>query len=117
MEKNIANVEFFYFFSQLKSAFKAYIFTDITNTDEFTDITNTDELQIRNNDYNYINKASVKSNLDKFPLKQILSTWNSLSIDLKSTGEKEEFQALLKESLLYNYSFETDCPLNCYSCN
>ena len=29
----------------------------------FTDITNTDELQIRHNDYNYINKAAVKSNL------------------------------------------------------
>ena len=83
----------------------------------FTDITNSDEFQIRHNDYNYINKPAIKSNLENFPLKQILSNWNSLSIDLKSTGEEEEFQALLKETLLYNYNFETDCPNNCYSCN
>ena len=83
----------------------------------FTEITSTDELQSRHNSFNYINKPAVKSYLEKFPLKQILSTWNSLSIDLKSTGEQEEFQSLLKETLLYDYHFDTNCPKNCYSCN
>ena len=83
----------------------------------FTDIINSDELQIRHNDYNYVNKPAIKSYLEKFPLKQIVSNWNSLSIDLKSTGEEDEFKTLLKEDLLSKYSFETDCPINCFSCN
>ena len=40
---------------------------------------------ILHNDYKY------NKNLEKFPLKQILSNWNSLSIHLKSTDEEEEF--------------------------
>jgi hypothetical protein len=82
----------------------------------FSDLVNTDELQTRHNDYNYVNKPANKKYLEKFPLKQILTNWNSLSIDLKSTGEEEEFKLLLKENLLSKYSTETDCPRNCYSC-
>ena len=82
----------------------------------FSDLVNTDELQTRHNDYNYLNKPANKKYLEKFPLKQILTNWNSLNIDLKSTGEKEEFKSLLKENLLSKYSAEPDCPINCYSC-
>ena len=82
----------------------------------FSDVVNTDELQTRHNDYNYLNKPALKKYLEKFPLKQILTNWNSLSIDLKSTGDEEEFKSLLKENLLSKYSTETDCPKNCYSC-
>ena len=81
-----------------------------------TDITNSDELQIRHNDYIYINKPANKNCLESFPLKQIVSNLNALSIDLKSTGEEEEFKLLLKETLMSKYSYETDCPSNCYSC-
>ena len=82
----------------------------------FSDLVNTDELQTRQNDYNYLNKPANKKYLEKFPLKQILTNWNSLNIDLKSTGEEEEFKSLLKENLLSKYSTEPDCPINCYSC-
>ena len=83
----------------------------------FTDIINTDQLQVRHNDFNMINKPAIKSCLEKFPLKQIISTWNSLSVDLKSTGDEEEFKLLLKEDLLSKYCLELDCPSNCFSCN
>jgi hypothetical protein len=82
----------------------------------FSDLVNTDELQTRHNDYNYLNKPANKRYLEKFPLKQILTNWNSLSIDLKSTGEEEEFKSLLKENFLSKYSTESDCPRSCYSC-
>ena len=82
----------------------------------FSDLVSTDELQTRHNDYNYLNKPANKKYLEKYPLKQILTNWNSLSIDLKATGEEEEFKSLLKENLLSKYSTETDCPKNCYSC-
>ena len=83
----------------------------------FTDITSTDELQTRHNDYNYINEPAIKRCLENFPLKQIILNWNALDIDLKSTAEEEEFQILLKEKYLSQYSYETDCSGNCYSCN
>ena len=82
----------------------------------FTEIISSDEKQSRHNQFNYVNIPSKKSYLEKYPLKQILSNWNSLSIDLKSTGEHDEFKSFLKETLLHNYKFEMDCPLNCFSC-
>ena len=48
----------------------------------FTEVSCTDETQTRHNDYNYINKAALKRNLENFPLKTMISTWNNLTIDL-----------------------------------
>ena len=36
---------------------------------------------------------------------------------LKSTADFAEFELLLKEKYLSQYSFETDCSDNCFSCN
>ena len=83
----------------------------------FTDIKNADELQTRHNDYNYMIYPAIKKCLETFPLRQILFNWNSLDIDLKSTADAAEFRVLLKEKLTSQYSYETDCPVNCYSCN
>ena len=83
----------------------------------FTDTIMTDELQSRHNDYNYLNEPAIKKCLEKFPLKQIIFNWNALSIDLKSTADLVEFEQLLKEKYLSQYSLETDCPDNCFSCN
>ena len=88
----------------------------VSFSDIFTDITNTDELQTRHNDYNFVNKPAIKSYLEKFPYKQFLSNWNSLSIDLKSTADETEFQQLLKDKFLTNYSLENNCIGPCYSC-
>ena len=82
----------------------------------FTDITNADELQTRHNDYNYIINPAIRKSLENFPLKQILFNWNSLDIELKATADAAEFKVLLKEKLSNKYSYETDCPDNCYSC-
>ena len=83
----------------------------------FTDITNSDNLQTRHNDYNFVNNPAVKSYLEKFPYKQIVSTWNNLNIDLKATAEGDEFKQMLKESYLSSYSCDTQCLGPCYSCN
>ena len=82
----------------------------------FKDITSTEELQTRHNDYNYINKPANKKYLENFPYKKLVSNWNSLSIDLKSTAEKNEFQQMLKEFYLSSYSCESQCLGPCYSC-
>ena len=82
----------------------------------FSDITCTEELQTRNNWYNYVNKPAVKKCLENYPYKKIVTNWNSLNIELKATGEMEEFESLLKSIFLSQYSLETDCPANCYSC-
>ena len=47
----------------------------------------------------------------------MLSDWNSLSIDLKSTADAKEFICLLKNKFLFGYSSETQCHGDCYSCN
>ena len=83
----------------------------------FTDTIMSDEHQSRHNDYNYLNKPAIKKNLENFPLKQIIFNWNALNIDLKSTADLAEFQLLLKEKYLSQYSLETDCSDNCFSCN
>jgi hypothetical protein len=72
----------------------------ISFSDKFTDITSTDELQTRHNDYNFVKKPACKPYLEKFPFKQILSNWNSLSIDLKSTADGNTCQEILKEMYL-----------------
>ena len=83
----------------------------------FTEISCTDETQTRHNDYNYMNKAALKRNLENFPLKTMISTWNNLTIDLKSTADELEFVKLLKENYLSRYSQETECVGPCFSCN
>ena len=89
----------------------------VSFSDKFIDITSTDDLQTRHNDYNFVNKPACKSYLEKFPYKQILSNWNSLSIDLKSTADGETFQQMLKEMYLSKYSCESQCLGPCYSCS
>ena len=86
-------------------------------TNIFTDITSTDDTQTRHNDYNYLNKAATKRNLESFPFKCMLSTWNSLDIDIKATADQNEFQKLLKEKYLTSHCAEVQCVANCYSCN
>ena len=83
----------------------------------FTDITCTDDVQTRHNDYNYLNKPALKRNLESFPLKCLISTWNSLEIDIKATAEQDDFENLLKETYLAKYSYEIQCDGNCYSCD
>ena len=86
-------------------------------SDIFTDITNTDDVQTRHNDYNYLNKPAIKRNLERFPLKCMITSWNSLDIDIKSTAEQDDFENLLKEKYLSNYSSESQCVGPCYSCD
>ena len=88
----------------------------ISFSDIFTDIINSDNLQSRHNDYNYVIDPAVKKKLELFPYRKILFNWNSLSIDLKATADADEFKILLKNNLLSQYSYETDCPTTCYSC-
>ena len=83
----------------------------------FTEISCTDETQTRHNDYNYMNKAALKRNLENFPLKTMISTWNNLTIDLKSTADELEFVELLKENYLSKYSHETERYGPSFSCN
>ena len=88
----------------------------ISFSDIYTDITNTDELQTRHNDYNFLIKPAIKRHLETFPLRQILHNWNSLDLELKATANADEFKTLLKNKLSSHYSYETDCPRNCFSC-
>ena len=83
----------------------------------FTHTLMSDELQSRHNDYYYLNEPAIKRCQENFPLKQVILNWNALDLDLKATGDKAEFENLLKEEYLSQYSFETDCLGKCYSCN
>ena len=85
-------------------------------SDTYTDITNTDELQTRHNDYNFVINPAIKRNLETFPLRQILYNWNALDLELKATADADEFKVLLRNKLASQYSYETDCPRNCFSC-
>ena len=82
----------------------------------FTETTMSDARQSRHNDYNYQNKPAVKVQLEKFPLKQIIFNWNRLDIDLKATGDIEDFQSMLNSKILASYKQEIECPDSCYSC-
>ena len=88
----------------------------VSFSDLFTEITCTDERQTRHNDYNYMNTPATKTYLESFPYKKFVSNWNSLSIDLKSTADAAEFQQLLKEHFLANYSNNIQCDVPCFSC-
>ena len=85
-------------------------------SDTYKDITNTDELQTRHNDYNFVINPAIRRNLETFPLRQILYNWNALDLELKATADADEFKLLLKNKLASQYSYETDCPRNCFSC-
>ena len=64
--------------------------------------------------YNYQNIPAIRKN---FPLKQIIFNWNFLSIDLKAIADPIDFDLSLKRKFLSQYSFETDCPNDCFNCN
>ena len=83
---------------------------------KFTDITSTDNLQTRHNDYNYINLPAIRRNLENFPYKCLVRTWNCLNIDVKSTANKTDFEKLLKENLLSNYNTDPQCDDGCFCC-
>ena len=59
----------------------------------------------------------MKTYLERFPYKQFVSNWNSLSIDLKSTADENEFQNLLKDSFLASYSHDIQCIWPRFSCD
>ena len=81
----------------------------------FKEITDIDDLQTRHNDYNYINKPAIKNSLERFPTKMLVSNWNHLNVDLKSTADPIEFKSLVKENIISSYRFETECYGKCYS--
>ena len=80
-----------------------------TFIDKFTNITCTDQLQTRHNDYNYLNIPAVKRSLEHFPFKCMIRTLNSLSIDVKSTADKLEFENILKKEILFKYVTDIQC--------
>ena len=67
--------------------------------------------------FKYQNLPAIKKGLENFPFKQIIFNWNSLCLELKATANYTEFDQLLKQKLISQYSHETDCPDNCFSCN
>ena len=83
----------------------------------FRETTMSEGVQSRHNDYNYLNEPAVRTTLEKFPLKQIIFNWNSLDIELKATGDLNDFQRMLNMKLLSQYRYETDCAIGCFSCS
>ena len=77
----------------------------------FRDISDTKGTQNRHNDYNYDTQPAVKRYLEKFPLKQIIFNWNSLSLELKATADPIEFETMLKQSYLSKYKSELIAPM------
>ena len=76
-----------------------------------------DNMQTRHNDYNYLNKPAIKTYMESFPTKKLISSWNMLGIDFKATADQIEFKNLLSESLISKYTDETQCTdKNCYNC-
>ena len=63
------------------------------------------------------NEPAVRSTLEKFPLKQIIFNWNSLDIELKAIGDFDYFQSMVNSKLLSQYSYETECEIDCFSCS
>ena len=86
-------------------------------TGQFKDDADTGLTQNRHTDYNYDTLPATKRYLEKFPLKQIIFNWNSLSLELKATADPLEFEILLKRYYLSKYKFELECLPNCRSCN
>ena len=83
----------------------------------FHETTMSEGVQSRHNDYNYLIEPAVRKTLEKFPLKQIIFNWNSLDIELKATGDLNDFQRMLNMKLLSQYRYETDCSIGCFSCS
>ena len=83
----------------------------------FTEITDDDDLQTRHNAYNYVNLPAIKKYLEHFPVKKLLSNWNHLDIDLKSTSDSLEFKNLFQENKIASYNSEPECIGNCFTCN
>ena len=83
----------------------------------FKDVSDTKGTQNRHNDYNYDTQPAIKKYLEKFPLKQIIFNWNSLSLELKATADPIEFEKMLKQFYLSKYKSELDCSHDCYICN
>ena len=79
----------------------------------FSEITVADELQTKHNDYNYINHPAIKNSLERFPTKMLVSNWNHLNVDLKSTADYLKLKFLLKKKILSSYIYETDCYCEC----
>ena len=106
------------FFSESLSKFNIKtnepLFVIISNT--FTDIVCSDTLQTRHNDYNYLNAPAVKKYLENFPYKKMISTQNSLKIDLKATAEPDEFYYQLRDTFIDGYNCDIQCVGPCYSC-
>ena len=86
-------------------------------TGMFTDTMTTDTIQSRHSDYNYLNIPAIRKSLENFPLKQIIFNWNFLSLDLKATADPIDFDLSLKRKFLSQYTYETDCPNDCFNCN
>ena len=82
----------------------------------FTEITEDNLLSTRHNDYNFVNLPAIKKYLEQFPIKKLLSNWNFLSLELKSTSDSLEFKSLFKETKINSYNSEPDCLGNCYAC-
>ena len=83
----------------------------------FKDASDTGLTHNRHTDYNYDTLPATKRCLEKFPLKQIIFNWNSLSLDLKATADPVDFEILLKRYYLSKYEFESNCSQDCFICN
>ena len=79
-------------------------------------INSTKHFQTRHNDYNFFINPAVRRNLETFPFRQILHNWNALDLEIKATADADEFKLLVRNKLSSHYSYETDCPGNCFSC-
>ena len=83
----------------------------------FTEIGAETNLRTRDDDYNYLNQASIKKYLEKYPIKKLVSNWNFLGIELKSTSDPLEFKTLFKENKINSYNSEPDCIGKCFACH
>ena len=62
----------------------------------FKDASDTQGTQNRHNDYNYDTLPAAKRYLENVPLKQTISNWNSLNLELKATADPLNFETMLK---------------------
>ena len=77
-----------------------------------------ENVKTRHCDYNIENIPAVKSYMENFPSKKLITNWNSLGLDFKATADENEFKLLLCENLFSRYSDETKCTdTKCYNCS
>jgi hypothetical protein len=70
----------------------------------------------RDDDYNLAVPHINFTFLSKFPQVDIVRTWNSLPIEIKSESDEKHFPTALKNHMLSKY--ETNCTaINCRSCS